>query len=92
MTAISTIFKPRQTLILLIVNSLSAFLYSPLSLRHKVLGFGRTSNEILSIYGHEPITIPDTLYIEDLHYHSASGLLFGASEADVETRKHWFPP
>ncbi|KAL9093040.1 MAG: hypothetical protein Q9165_004178 [Trypethelium subeluteriae] len=30
--------------------------------------------------------------MEDLHYHQASNLLFGASEADEETRKYWFPP
>ncbi|KAL9081221.1 MAG: hypothetical protein Q9157_000196 [Trypethelium eluteriae] len=69
-----------------------AILYPPLSLRYTVFGFGRGSGRTVNLHGHELKRIPDTLYVEDLHYHQASNLLFGASEADEETRKFWFPP
>ena len=83
---------PSSFLIVPIFGILIATLYSPLLPRHRVLGFGRSSEKTVNVHGHELRTIPDTLYVADLHYHPESGLLFGASEAEAETRKHWFPP
>lgn len=77
---------------LAVIASLGAVLYKPLSLRIEVLGINRPLNKIVNIHGEDFQIIPDTLYTEDLHHHLPSGLLFGASEENPETRYKWFPP
>ncbi|KAI9842531.1 MAG: hypothetical protein M1838_003088 [Thelocarpon superellum] len=67
-------------------------LYRPLALRSSVLGVLRPQAGIENIHGGEVQRIPDTLYCEDLHYHSPSGLLFTAAEDDETNRWRWYPP
>jgi hypothetical protein len=75
-----------------ILIAIMASLFSPITLRVKVLGVGRLFGSIQNIHGEDLHVISDTLFTEDLHYHSPSGLLFGASEGDEKTRNTWFPP
>jgi hypothetical protein len=69
-----------------------AALFSPLTLRIKVLGVSRLFGHIKNIHGQDLEVIPQTLFTEDLHYHAPSGQLFGASESYEKTRNTWFPP
>ncbi|KAK6074968.1 serum paraoxonase arylesterase family protein [Seiridium cupressi] len=69
-----------------------ASLFSPITLRVKVLGISRLFGGIKNTHGEDTHMIPDTLFSEDLHYHAPSGQLFGASESDEKTRNTWFPP
>jgi hypothetical protein len=69
-----------------------ASLFSPITLRVKVLGVSRLFGGIKNIHGEDTHIIPGTLFSEDLHYHAPSGQLFGASESDEKTRNTWFPP
>ena len=78
--------------VLVLLAPLIAVLYKPLSLRAEVLGVFRSVDKIQNIHGSDFQVIDDTLYMEDLHYHEPSGLLFGASEEKAETRWKWFPP
>ncbi|KAH8651120.1 hypothetical protein BX600DRAFT_516714 [Xylariales sp. PMI_506] len=64
----------------------------PITLRTKVLGVGRLFSPIKNVHGSDLKPIHDTLFMEDLHFHEYSGLLFGASEGDEYTRNIWFPP
>ncbi|KAI1411057.1 hypothetical protein F5Y13DRAFT_66147 [Hypoxylon sp. FL1857] len=66
--------------------------FSQLITRMKVLGITRLFGPIQNIHGEDLSVIPDTPFTEDLHYHTPSGLLFGASEGDQKTRATWFPP
>ena len=72
--------------------SFVAILYKSLGLRIEVLGINRVSDTIENIHGEGLRVLPDTLYMEDVHHHIPSGLLFGASEEKAETRWKWFPP
>ena len=75
-----------------VLASLAAVLYKPVSLKVEVLGLNRSLDKIENIHGEDFRVLPDTLYLEDIHLHEASGLLFGAIEEKVETRWQWFPP
>lgn len=74
--------------------AVAAWLYNALdiSLKYEVLGIGRSQKTTKSIHGENFQIIPDTFHCEDIHYHRPSGLIFGAAEADTETRWRWFPP
>ena len=75
---------------------MTSFLSAPftgLALRTKVLGIGRLFRPVQNIHGTQELhLLPDTGLTEDLHFHAASGQLFGASEGDDTLRKSWFPP
>lgn len=58
----------------------------------KVLGLFRQQNRTLLTAAHDFVTIPDTTFCEDLHYHEKSGLLFTACELSESVRYSWFPP
>lgn len=66
-----------------------SFLYKPFELRYRVLGMNR---KVTNLHGEELRIIPDTVHVEDLHYHEPSGLLFGASEENADCHWKWWPP
>ena len=71
--------------------ALAALLYQPVTLRMEVLGVNRPLDAIKNIHGKELRAIPDTLIMEDLHYHRPSNLLFGASEEHEQAHVKWDP-
>ena len=77
---------------LAVLASLAAVLYKSVSLKVEVLGMNRPLDKIENIHGEDFRVLPDTLYLEDIHLHESSGLLFGAIEEKAETRWQWFPP
>ena len=79
------------SIVLAVLASLTAVFYRPLKTSVDVLGLNRPLDSIENIHGEDFRIIPDTLYTEDLHHHSSSGLLFGTSEENVDTRWKWFP-
>lgn len=78
------------TITFAVLASLVAVLYGPLSLRLEVLGITRKTFD--AIHGEGFRIIADTQHCEDLHLHTSSGLIFGASEATDAVRSQWFPP
>ena len=58
----------------------------------KVFGVFRHQNKTRLASENDLITIPDTTFCEDLHYHEGSRLLFTACEASDSARYSWFPP
>jgi hypothetical protein len=80
------------SLVLAASTGLVAYFWPSLSLRAEVLGMTRAKTLLQNLHGEDFYIIPDTLHCEDLHHHLPSGLLFGASEVDPETRWKWFPP
>lgn len=77
---------------LVALASLSARLYPSVALRVKVFGISRIFSSFESIHGEDFTVFPDTFACEDIHYHEAKDLLFGVSEATVDSRLKWFPP
>jgi len=75
--------------ILGILFVLIGLLYKPIELRFRVLGVTRS---VQNIHGEDLRIIPDTVHVEDLHYHEGSGLLFGASEENEQCHWKWWPP
>jgi len=75
---------------LAVLASIIAILFPSLSLRAEVLGITRKTFE--NIHGEDFRIIPDTQNCEDLHLHTPSGLIFGASQANDRVRSNWFPP
>jgi hypothetical protein len=58
----------------------------------RVFGVFRHQNKTQLADENDLITIPNTTFCEDLHYHEGSGLLFTACEASESARYSWFPP
>ena len=79
--------------IIAIISSLFVYLKPPITTRLSVLGFLRPSSSITNIHGLiRPEPIPGTLFSEDIHYHTSSGLIFGVAESSPSSRSDWFPP
>lgn len=78
-----------KTIILGLLVLLSSFLYKSVELRYRVLGMNR---KVTNLHGEDLRIIPDTVHVEDLHYHEPSGLLFGASEENADCHWKWWPP
>jgi len=72
--------------------SMIAFVENPVIDRVKTLGLFRYLSTVENIHGEDFQLIPNTFACEDLHHHLPSGLLFGVSEPDTESRWKWFPP
>ena len=75
-----------------LIVSFAAVLYKPVTLSLEVVGLTRPLHKIQNVHGEDVRLIPDTSYCEDLHHHSHSNLLFGASEEKSGSRWKWFPP
>lgn len=72
--------------------TVAAFLFNPIVLRLRVLGVLRQWNGINNVYGAGLTAIPDLFGVEDLHYHEPTGVIFGLTEENIESRDRWFPP
>ena len=79
-------------ILLTVITSLIALLYSPFKLRAEVLGFTRSFKPPLNIHGEDLQVIPNTVQCEDIHHHLPSGLLFAGCQGRAEERFSWFPP
>lgn len=80
------------SILLTVITSLIALLYSPLKLRAEVLGFTRSFKPFHNIHGEGLQVIPNTVQCEDLHHHLPSGRLFAGCQGRAEERFSWFPP
>ncbi|WQF79113.1 Putative six-bladed beta-propeller, TolB [Colletotrichum destructivum] len=68
------------------------YTYAPAAQRAvKLVGIGRVSVNTSVLNGGDFVFIDDTVYCEDLHHHTPSGLLFTACDDNKETRAAWFP-
>ena len=72
--------------------SIAAFLYNPIVLRLEVFGVFRQWKGIKNVHGEGLTAIPDLFGVEDFHYHEPTGIIFGLTEENIESRYTWFPP
>ncbi len=72
--------------------SIAAFLYNPIVLRLEIFGILRQWKGIENLHGEGLVAIPDLFGVEDIHYHEPTGIIFGLTEENLESRRKWFPP
>lgn len=72
--------------------SIAVFIYNPILNRLQIFGITRYWTRIENLHAEGLTVIPDLFSVEDLHYHEPTGIVFGLTEENAETRKQWFPP
>ena len=72
--------------------SIAAFLYNPLIARLRIGGAFRYWKGFENLHGEGMTAIPGLFGVEDLHFHEPSGIVFGLTEDNAESRGKWFPP
>jgi len=80
--------------VVFVLTSFVALLYSPVKLRLDVLGVTRRLSSIKNIHGHELKRIPGTRMCEDIHLHrgSSQSVIIAACEGEGnDGRWGWFP-
>ncbi len=72
--------------------SIAAFLFNPIVLRLQIFGVLRQWKGMENFHGKGLTAIPDLFGVEDLHHHEPTGIIFGLTEENSESRSQWFPP